>query len=350
MIKSKVSSSKIIDKRIVEQIREALDIILESHSESLIMGEDISDPYGGAFKVTRGLSNKYNQKVIHTPISEAGFTAVATGLTCLGFKPIIEIMFGDFVTLVTEVLINHTSKFRWFSQDKIKGSLIVRFPVGGGRGYGPIHSQSLEKIFFGWPEIKVFSPNRLVDNCQLLIDVYNDDTPVKLFVENKLDYAKKNHSNKDLSEMGFTLSRIGDRFPTVVLDNSDGERCDAIIFCYGGMLRHTLQASYDLLIEEEVTSKIIIPTQIFPVEIIPFMSHLSNFKKLLFIEEGYSSSGWGSCLITELVNSGGISIGMENIRILGPEFKPIPVGIEDEKKHFLSSVDIKQKVLELLND
>ena len=99
----------------LNQINKALEHLLKKDKATFILGEDILDPYGGAFKVTQGLSKKFPNQVISTPISEAGFTGIATGMTYLGLKPIVEIMFNDFLTLVTDIVINSASKFDWFS-------------------------------------------------------------------------------------------------------------------------------------------------------------------------------------------------------------------------------------------
>ena len=111
------------------------------------LGEDILDPYGGAFKVTQGLSSQYPGRVLTTPISEAGIVGVATGMALRGLRPVVEIMFGDFITLIADQVINHLTKFRWMYNDQVRVPIVIRTPMGGRRGYGPTHSQSLEKIY-----------------------------------------------------------------------------------------------------------------------------------------------------------------------------------------------------------
>ena len=101
-----------------------------------VLGEDILDPYGGAFKVTKGLSTVFPDRVLTTPISEAAITGFSTGLAIRGYKPILEIMFGDFITLCTDQIINGASKFKWMYGDKFSVPLVIRTPMGGRRGYG----------------------------------------------------------------------------------------------------------------------------------------------------------------------------------------------------------------------
>jgi len=154
-----------------------------------LLGEDILDPYGGAFKVTRGLSTAFPERVLTTPISEAAIVGVASGMALRGLRPVAEIMFGDFVTLIADQIVNHAAKFRWMYNDQVRVPLVVRTPMGGRRGYGPTHSQSLEKMFLGVPGLHVVAPNTLGDPGQLLEAAIADDDPV-LFVEHKLLYTR----------------------------------------------------------------------------------------------------------------------------------------------------------------
>ena len=125
----------------------------------ILMGEDILDPYGGAFKVTRGLSSAFPDRVLAAPISEAGMVGAAAGMALRGLRPGVEIMFGDFLTLAADQLINHIAKFRWMYNDQVRVPLVVRTPMGGRRGYGPTHSQTLEKLFLGIPGLTVLAPS-----------------------------------------------------------------------------------------------------------------------------------------------------------------------------------------------
>src|SRR5664280_2750495 len=121
---------------VLERLNYALFQAIENDERVYVLGEDILDPYGGAFKVMRGLSTKYPDRILTTPISEAAITGIATGMALRGLRPVVEIMFGDFVTLTADQLINHASKFRWIYNDQVRVPLVVRTPMGGRRGYG----------------------------------------------------------------------------------------------------------------------------------------------------------------------------------------------------------------------
>src|SRR4030067_3642529 len=186
---------------VLDSLNAALHQAFARDDRILLLGEDILDPYGGAFKVTRGLSSKYPARVFTTPISEAGIIGVGAGLALRGFRPIVEIMFGDFLPLPADQLINHVAKFRWMYNQKVRLPLVVRTPMGGRRGYGPTHSQTLEKIFMGIPGLKLLAPHTLGKPGQLLLSAINssNEEPV-LFIENKLLYYLHVQEPSDLME------------------------------------------------------------------------------------------------------------------------------------------------------
>jgi pyruvate dehydrogenase E1 component beta subunit/2-oxoisovalerate dehydrogenase E1 component len=142
---------------ILESLNSALHSALAADPRVIILGEDILDPYGGAFKVTRGLSSAYPDRVLTTPVSEAAIVGIATGMSLRGFRPVVEIMFGDFITLAADQIINHVSKLRFMYNEQVQAPIVIRNTMGVRRGYGPTHSQSLEKIFLGIPGLRVLA-------------------------------------------------------------------------------------------------------------------------------------------------------------------------------------------------
>ena len=218
-----------------ESIRCALDKALKSDQSVILLGEDICDPYGGAFKITRGLSTKYRDRVVNTPISEHALVGIAAGAALRGMRPILEIMFGDFLTLCADQLINHASKFSWMYNGKVFTPLVIRTPMGGRRGYGPTHSQTLEKLYFGIPGIKIIAPSHFHNVENLLIKSIQDNNPV-LFIENKLLYPMKLQS-LNAGYIGEFATKIDHKdYYTITLSNYDFEKADITITTYGGML------------------------------------------------------------------------------------------------------------------
>ena len=136
-------------RRFGELLNHFFHKLAKSNKKILFYGEDIDDPYGGAFKITKNLKTKYPKRVFSTPISEASIVGMASGLAIEGYRPIVEIMFGDFLGLAFDQILNNLSKFYYMYNEDISLPLIIRTPMGGRRGYGPTHSQSIEKHFYG---------------------------------------------------------------------------------------------------------------------------------------------------------------------------------------------------------
>ena len=132
-------------------LNEGIDFVLKKNKKNILLGEDIKDPYGGAFRITKKSFDKILKSVyFKCQYQSQGFVGLATGMAFRGYNSIVEIMFCDFITLITDILINTTSKFAQLSDSQMSGKVLIRTPSGGKRGYGPIHSQTLKKIFFGY--------------------------------------------------------------------------------------------------------------------------------------------------------------------------------------------------------
>ncbi len=167
-------------------IREALDEILSNDSKAFLMGEDIG-VYGGCFGVTGNLYRQYPDQVLETPVSEEGFTSMAAGAAMLSLHPVVEIMYGDFSTLVSDAIINHAAKARFMSGGQLSCPMVVRAPIGGMTGHGPQHTQCLESMFLNIPGLKVVAPSDAFSAKALLKSAAKDGNPV-LFFEHKALY------------------------------------------------------------------------------------------------------------------------------------------------------------------
>lgn len=155
-----------------------------------LLGEDIGS-YGGAFGVTRGLLDKFGpERVIDTPISEQSFVGAAIGAGLVGSRPVVEIMFMDFITLAMDQLVNQAAKLHYVFGDQARCPIVIRTAAGGGRCYGPTHSQSLEAWFIHSPGLKVVAPSTPAEAKGLLKTAIRDDNPV-LFMEHKLLYGTR---------------------------------------------------------------------------------------------------------------------------------------------------------------
>jgi pyruvate/2-oxoglutarate/acetoin dehydrogenase E1 component len=265
----------------------------------ILLGEDLLDPYGGAFKVTRGLSTQFPDRVLATPISEAGIVAVATGLALRGFRPVVEIMFGDFLFLAGDQIVNHAAKYRAMLDGQVRVPLVIRTPAGGRRGYGPTHSQSLEKHFLGVPGLWVVAPHALVDPGALLRQAIADvDDPV-LFVENKVGYAEPLRDDPP----DFAAVRLADAaapFPTLWLRPRGA--ADGLILCYGGMTPLALAAAATLRDREKLDLGLVVVSQLSPTP----DTHLDAILReaapavVVTVEEATPEGGWGAEMIATI--------------------------------------------------
>jgi 2-oxoisovalerate dehydrogenase E1 component len=276
---------------VLESLTSALLASMTDDPRVHILGEDILDPYGGAFKVTRGLSSAFPERVHTTPISEAAILGVANGLALRGLRPVVEIMFGDFVTLIADQIINHAAKFRWMYNDKVRVPLVVRAPMGGRRGYGPTHSQNLEKHFLGVPGLKTIAPNALGNPGDLLRAAIADDDPV-LFVEHKLLYTRPLlDPQKDLPD--WQITQTGDPYPTFTL-TIPNYQSQITLATYGYNFELARAAAQTLLMEHEIFCEIVLFSQLSPFELTPLTDSLARTRRLVTVEEGGHTLGWGA--------------------------------------------------------
>lgn len=277
---------------VLESLNSALLRAMDNDERVYVLGEDILDPYGGAFKVTRGLSTKFPGRILTTPISEAAIVGVANGMALRGLRPVVEIMFGDFLTLCADQLINHAAKFRWMYNNHVHVPLVVRTPMGGRRGYGPTHSQSLEKMFLGIPGLKVVSPNTLGDPGRLLEAAIADDDPV-LFVEHKLLYTRTllEPGKGDLTD--FEYQQSGQTYPNYVLHFSS-RTPQLTVATYGYNFEIARAAVLDLLMEYEIFAEIVLFSQLSPFDLNSLFDSLRTTRKLLTVEENTLTLGWGA--------------------------------------------------------
>ncbi|SFB94368.1 transketolase C-terminal domain-containing protein [Butyrivibrio sp. YAB3001] len=266
-------------------LRANIERIIKEHNAYFI-GEDIQEPYGGAFKVTKGLSDKYPANIIGTPMCEQGFTGLGVGMALYGCYVSVEIMFGDFITLAADQMVNHAAKFSELYKQDIH--FVLRCPSGAYRGYGATHSQSLEKMFMGIPGIQVVAPSIAYSPGEVLQTSIESGVPT-LFVENKLDYPRELLMDRGSFWIKKVMTTLKG-FPIIKIQPVD-DAPELALITYGGLSEMALKAMEKLLYEDEINIEIIIPTLISDVESI--VSAVDS-GPVCILEEGVSSFGWGS--------------------------------------------------------
>lgn len=285
-------------ERIVHVLHAALQRNMHRDQRIILLGEDIEGPYGGAFKVTKSLSSEFPGRVRNTPISEAALIGIGNGLALQDWLPVCEIMFGDFLTLAFDQLLNHAAKFRYMYNEQVRVPLIVRTPMGGKRGYGPTHSQSIEKHFMGLPGTMMLALHARYDPGRIYDELFATIDRPTIVIENKLLYGLR---VTDQVPAGFVLEHSNERFPTTRL-RPEGPP-DVTILCYGGMLSEAESAVDHLFDAHDLICEVVCPTQLYPLNPWPIVESLQKSGRLLVVEEGISFAAFGAEVIAQIAES-----------------------------------------------
>jgi 2-oxoisovalerate dehydrogenase E1 component len=320
-------------------LNNALDELLAGHPEVIILGEDLHDPYGGAFKVTAGLSTRYPGRVISTPISEAGVVGAAIGLALHGYRAVVEIMFADFLSLAMDQLYNHAVKFPgMFPEARVP--LVVRTPSGGRRGYGPTHSQSPENLMTGVPGLTIVFPSHRHDPGLLLRRAVLGWNSPTVFFEHKLlygrtvDKADYRELNPDPSDPGAAW------FP--VLSRGSCEP-DVSLVAYGDSVRLAESVATQLE-EEEISFEIVAPSLLAPLPRATLVNHLLSSPRIVVIEEAPTEFGFAAELGAALLEA---SFQGRYRRVASPPV-PIPAARSLETSVLPSEQDVLDCVIDII--
>jgi len=307
----------------------ALHVLMESDPRVFLMGEDVLDPYGGAFGVAKGLSSRFPERVITTPISEAGIVAWGVGAALAGMRPIVEIMFGDFLALAADQLLNHAAKYRWVTGGSVDVPLVIRTPMGGGRGYGPTHSQSIEKMFMGVPGLMVVAPSTLVDPGELLRRAVTQSSDPVVFVEHKLLYPKLLLAPESGRIGNFFVKSTGSRYPTVRLSLTGFDAPELTLLTYGGMMPLAMRVAEALLLDHEIVADVVVPSLLSPPPSEEIIAAVGDCTAVATIEEGSKGFDWGAEMVAGLVERSGATPRRYMRFASAPS--PIPAAIPLEK-------------------
>jgi 2-oxoisovalerate dehydrogenase E1 component len=325
-----------INKRQVELLNTFFREQIVADGRTVFLGEDIHSPYGGAFKVTRELSFLRPERVFSSPISESAITGISNGLALNGFKPYVEIMFGDFITLAFDQIVNHASKFYHMFNKKVSCPVVVRTPMGGRRGYGPTHSQTLDKFLVGIDNVKTVALNTLLDPTLLYRSIHAEQHPV-VVIENKTDYGKK------IAQQhwpNFVAERNGDDYPVVRIRPAVSKPTLTIV-AYGGMADVVAGMLDEVFAEADQKPELLVPSLIshLPVDIV--LESLRHTGRLLVIEEGSGYAGIGSELLAAVVERADFRITARRVTahpVPIPSVKSLENEVLPDKKRILAEI------------
>jgi pyruvate/2-oxoglutarate/acetoin dehydrogenase E1 component len=328
-------------ERVAENLNRALHNLFETDPRAYLVGEDIADPYGGAFKITRGMSTRFPQRVLTSPLSEGGIVGVGAGLALMGDIPVVEIMFGDFVALAFDQLLNFASKSVSMYGRTVPMRMVVRCPSGGNRGYGPTHSQSLHKHFVGIPRLSLFEVSPFHDNSGVFAAMLDRGEPCVLF-EDKVLYTRPMFS-------GGTVDGL---FRYEVVAGTDVVRVYAVddapdwtVIAPGGLTDRVLAAARSLLVERETVCEILVPSRLYPFDVSPLLPLLARAGGICVVEDGTADGSWGEHL-AQSIHSALWGRLRQPVRLVGSARDVIPTAPHLERRVIVQDSTIHQALAE----
>ena len=294
----------------VEALREALRMAMEKDPSVFVIGEDIGI-YGGAFGVTAGLIDQFGpERVIDTPISEAGIAGACVGAALTGMRPVGEMQFSDFVVLAMEQLTLQAAKVRFMFGGKATVPMVMRLAGGSGTGAAAQHSESLEAWFVHMPGLKVVMPSSPEEAKGLLLASIYDDNPI-IFIEHKLLYKTKGPVPEEWYTTPIGKSRVvrEGKHLTVVATSIEVSRS---------------LAAAEVLAKEGIELEVIDPRTLRPLDLDPIVSSVMKTGRLLIVHEAVKMGGFGGEVAAQIAESKAFDYLDAPIRRLAGLDMPIP--------------------------
>ncbi|HET9719857.1 MAG TPA: pyruvate dehydrogenase complex E1 component subunit beta [Solirubrobacteraceae bacterium] len=314
-------------------IRDALAEELERDPRVIFFGEDVAIP-GGVFKATPDLYKRFGpERVFDTPISELALAGAAYGAAITGLRPIFEIMFGDFMALAMDSLVNQAAKFWYISNEQGTVPLVVRSAVGAGGRFGAIHSQTHGTWFQGVPGLKIAFPSSPAEAKGLLKGAIRDDNPV-IFLEHKRLYSVKGpepEPEQEVIELGRArIARQG---------------TDLTIVSIGKGVPDALEAA-EQLDGEGISAEVIDLRTLRPLDLATVLDSVARTNRLIAVEEGPRTGGWAAGLLGAVAEEG--LHDLDDAWILATEETPIPYSPTLEDAFLPQAAEIAASVAERL--
>jgi pyruvate dehydrogenase E1 component beta subunit len=289
-----------------------------------VLGEDVAE--GGPYGATRDLAGEFGVgRVRNTPISEGTITGVTVGMALVGLRPVLEIMFVDFITLALDQIVNQAAKTHYMSGGQLRVPLVIRTQGGAGLRYGAQHSQSLETWMLHIPGLKVVMPASALDAAGLLKAAIRDDNPV-IVVENKALYSRRESVPDSLEPIPLgraIIRRPGSHLTIVATSRMVGE----------------VLAAADQLADEGIEAEVIDPRTLFPLDLDTIVASLARTHHLLVAHEAVGPLGIGAELIARVQEAAFDQLDAPMARVTAP-FSPVPVSARLEDAYRPSKENI----------
>lgn len=310
----------------IEAVNEALVEEMERDEKVFILGEDIAVGYGGGgvFGATKGLIERFGaERVLDAPLSESAIAGCGAGAALVGYRPIIEIMFGDFLTIAMDQIVNVAAKLRWSLGGEVDVPVVYRAATGGGVGAGLHHSQSFEAWFANVPGLKVIMPSTPADAKGLLKAAVRDNDPV-IFLEHKLLYKRLKGPVPD-----------GEYVLPIGKGDVKREGKDLTIIATGAMVPEALRAAE--LLASELSVEVVDPRTILPLDKELLLDSVEKTGHAIIVHEAPVNGGFGG-EIAALLADEGLDFLDAPVKRIGGQFCPIPACSEMEQ-FYLPTVD-----------
>ena len=316
----------------LEAIRTTLAQAMRGDPLVLVLGEDVAE--GGPWGASAGLAQEFGEeRVRNTPISEAAICGVAIGLAQSGFRPVVEIMFVDFVTLALDQLVNQAAKAHFMSGGQLQVPLVLRTQGGAGQRGGAQHSQSLEAWLTHVPGLKVVMPSTAADAAGLLESAIADPNPV-VFVENKTLYFRKEDLADESEPIPLGRARIA----------RPGR--DVTVVALSRLVSESLAAAEELA-DEGIEAEVIDPRSLVPLDLGAIVESVTRTHRLVVAHEAVARGGFGAEIVTQ-VQAAVFDELDAPIERVGAPFAPIPFSPPLEDAYLPGSADVATAVRAVL--
>jgi pyruvate/2-oxoglutarate/acetoin dehydrogenase E1 component len=272
---SSATEAPAAERRYIDALNEGMATALEEDERVIVMGIDVGAG-GGIFRVTKGLHERFgSERVLDTPISEMGYVGAAVGAAMTGLRPIVEIMFMDFVGVCLDPIMNQAAKLRYMTAGALEIPVVFRMQTGAGKAAGAQHSQSLEAWFAHIPGVKVVLPATVADARDLMLAAVRDPNPV-VFIENRRLYGTKGDVDADPLPLG--VARVA----------RPGEQ--VTVLAWGQMLRTCLAAAD----ESDASLEVIDLRSLVPLDWETILTSVRRTGRLLIVHEAVQDFGAGA--------------------------------------------------------
>lgn len=322
----------LVEMTYANAIKDAMSIEMRRDKNVFLMGEDVG-VYRGAFGVSGTMWEEFGDRVIDTPISETGFVGCAIGAAVEGMRPIVEIMFSDFMAVCWDMIINQAPKMHFMFGGKIAVPMVLRTASGGGTGAAAQHSQSLEAMLCHVPGLKVVVPSTPHDAKGLLLSSIRDNNPV-VFLEQKLLYRTKGMVEEEEYVIPLGIADVKRR----------GNDCS--IVTYGRMVHMCLAAAEELA-KEGLDVEVVDLRSLLPMDKEAILQSVRKTHRLVVVHEAVKTAGLGGEIAAVVAESDAFNYLDSPIRRLASEDIPVPFNPTLEKGILPDEAKIIQAVREL---